>query len=58
MTKSEWESETLKSGKSTIDLPAFKVPTDKSRSLYKKRSNTPRLACRAREDITNRSLSS
>ena len=34
MTKSGWETETLEVGTSTIDLPAFKVPTDKSRSLY------------------------
>jgi glutamate-1-semialdehyde 2,1-aminomutase len=34
MTKSGWEAETLEGGTSTINLPAFKVPTDKSRSLY------------------------
>jgi glutamate-1-semialdehyde 2,1-aminomutase len=34
MTKGGWETETIVGETSTIDLPAFEVPTEKSRSLY------------------------
>lgn len=34
MTKGGWEKETIEGEPSTIDLPTFKVSTEKSRSIY------------------------